>query len=136
MRLAVIVSLFNDFITEKMLEECKRAFLEQGIIEKDYDIFAAPGSFEIPAMAQKIINTKKYDGIVTLGCVIRGETDHYIYICQGISYGIQKVSIENAFPLIFGILTCDSIEQAIKRINKGYDYGKQIVDLIKQYQAL
>ncbi len=136
MRIAVIVSLFNDLITQKMLDECRRGLLEAGISEKDYDILVTHGAFEIPALAQKVIHSKKYDGIIALGCVIKGETDHYDYICQGITYGMQKVAIENTFPVMFGILTCANVDQAIYRVKKGYECGKNIVALIKQHQAL
>lgn len=130
--IAIVISRFNDFITTPMLEECKRGLSDSGASE--WEIFWVPGVFEIPAMIKKIIQTKKFQGVVTIGCVIKGETDHYEYICQGLTYGIQKIAIEASYPVIFGILTCQTVEQAIKRIKKGYEYGKNLIDLIKEHE--
>lgn len=134
MRIAIVASLFNEMITRKMIEEALRGLIENGVQEEDIVTLYVPGAFEIPALCQKVIDLKQFDGIIALGCVIKGETDHYQYICQGVAYGLQKVSIENRFPILSGILTCATIEQAMKRVKKGYECGKNILEYIKHFQ--
>lgn len=134
MKIAIIVSQFNEMITAKMLEEAMRGLAEEGVIAEEMEFFNVPGAFEIPVAAQKLIDSKKYKGIIALGCVIRGETDHCEYICRGITYGIQKVSIENRFPVMFGILTVNNREQAMARVKKAYECAKGVLKMIEVFK--
>ena len=136
MKLAIVLSQFNALIVNTMLESAVRAFAEEGLSERDVEFIYVPGAFEIPATIQKAIDTKKYDGILGLGCVVKGETDHYEYLCQGITNGMQKVAIENRFPVIFGILTVQEETLGMARAPHGYDYGKALLALVKTYNNL
>lgn len=136
MKIALVVSQFHPMITTKMLEEAGRALAEEKLAPEDIEIFYTSGSFEIPATAQKIIDTKKFDGIIALGCVIRGETNHYDFVCQGVTQGIQKVAIENRFPITFGILTVNTVEQAMARVKKGYDCAKGVLAMIDLFKKI
>ncbi len=130
----IIVGRFNEFITSKLLDGCLDALRRHGVLEKEIDIYWVPGAFEIPLIAKKCGLTKKYDSIICLGAVIRGATSHYDYVCAEVSKGIASVSLELNLPIVFGVLTTDSIEQAIERAgtksgNKGYDCGVSAIEL-------
>lgn len=135
MKIAIIVSKFNSKFTDRLLKGAKKGLKEMGFRSGDFEIFEAPGAFEIPFIAQKLIDTKKFDGLIALGCILKGETDHYRAVCEGVTYGIQKVSIENRMPVMFGILMCDEISQAFNRSgdnnkNKGYQCAKGLMELL------
>lgn len=136
MKIAVVVSDFNKEISDKLLEEAVRGLVEENITEDDTDVFNVPGSLEIPITLQKLVDTKKYDGAIALGAVIKGETDHYEYVCRGVTDGIQKVSIENRWPVMFGILTCQNEKLALARVSKGYDCAKGLLQMIKMFRII
>lgn len=112
-----------------MLNAAEKTLLEAGLNKKQIDVFHVPGAFEIPVTLQKLIDAKKYKGIIALGCVIKGETNHYEYVCRGITYGIQKLSIKNKLPIIFGVLMCRNKSQAKARIKKAKDFAKSLLKM-------
>lgn len=139
MKIAVIVSQYNKNIIERLVAGAKKAFKDSTFPVENVELFEVPGAFEIPYMAQKLTDVKKFDGIIALGCVIKGETDHYKAVCEGVTYGIQKVSIENRIPIMFGVLMCNSPEQSFSRsslenmkYNKGYECVKALLEMIKK----
>jgi len=115
LKFGLVVSRFNEFITKKLLEGARDALLRHGVSEEDIEIAWTPGSFEIPLIAQKLAQTKKYDAVICLGAVIRGGTPHFEYIAAEVSKGIARVSLETGLPVIYGIITADTLEQAIER---------------------
>lgn len=125
-RFAIVVSRFNSFITDRLIEGSTDALYRNGAEEKDIDIFKTPGSFEIPLVAKKLAKTGKYDAIICLGAVIRGDTPHFEYVAAEVAKGIANVMLECETPLAFGVITADNLEQAIDRAglkagNKGYE---------------
>ena len=136
MRIAIIVSQFNKEISDRLLAGAKKALQKSGFHEKDFRIIEVPGAFEIPFAAEKLAASEKFDGLIALGCVLQGETDHYRAVCDGITYGIQKISIENRMPIMFGVLMCQTKKQALERSgadsqNKGYECVKGLMDILK-----
>ena len=133
-KFCIIVSRFNEFISSKLLAGALDSFLRLGVFEDNIDVIWVPGSFEIPLMAKKAAQTKKYCAIVTLGAVIKGSTSHYDYVCAEVSKGVASVSLSEGLPVIFGVLTTDNIEQAIERAgtkagNKGADAAKAAIEM-------
>jgi len=112
---AIVVSRFNEFITEKLLEGCLGTLKKNDANEKNIDIVKVPGAFEIPTVAKSLIDLKKYDAIICLGCVIRGETPHFDLICNSVSAEIARLGSTYGVPVIFGIVTAENIEQALER---------------------
>ena len=140
-KFALIVSRFNDFITEKLVSGAVDALLRSGAKDEDIDIVKVPGAFEIPLLAQKMAAKKHYDAIICLGAVIRGATPHFDYVSAEVSKGIAMDSLEADIPVIFGIITTDTIEQAIERAgskagNKGFDAAVAAIEMANLYQAL
>lgn len=125
-RFGVVVSRFNEFISSRLVEGALDTFRQHGADDKSIDVVWAPGSFEIPVIAQKMARSKKYDSIVCLGTVIRGDTPHFDYIAGEAAKGIAKVSIDTGVPCIFGIITADNLEQAIERA--GTKHGNKARD--------
>ncbi len=115
LRFAVIVSHFNESITSNLLFAALRTLKEHGCADENVDRFEVPGAFEIPFIAQKLADTLRYDAIICLGCVIRGETPHFDYICQWAAHGIGQVGLTTGIPATFGIITADTLEQALAR---------------------
>lgn len=125
-KFGIVVSRFNDFITEKLVGGALDGLLRSGASRDDIDIVKVPGAFEIPLAAKKMATKGGYHAVICLGAVIRGATSHYDYVCAEVSKGIAMVSLDSEIPVIFGILTTDTIEQAIERAgtkagNKGFD---------------
>jgi 6,7-dimethyl-8-ribityllumazine synthase len=140
-RFALIVSRFNDFISEKLLSGAIDALKRSGANDKDLDIIKVPGAFEIPLVAQKIAQKKKYDAVICLGAVIRGSTPHFDYVSAEVSKGIAAVSLAADVPVIFGVITTDTIEQAIERAgtkagNKGWSAAIAAVEMANLIQAI
>ena len=139
-KFAILVSRFNEFITSKLLGGAIDALTRHGVEEGDIDIVWAPGSFEIPLLARKLASGDQYEAVVCLGAVIRGGTDHYQYVAGEVTKGIAQVSLECNKPVIFGVLTCDTVEQAVDRAgtksgNKGAEAAMaalEMVNLIRQ----
>jgi len=134
LKIGVVAARFNEFITAKLLEGAKDALLRHGVSEDDIDIAWVPGSFEIPLAAQKLIRTNKYNAIVCLGAVIRGATPHFEYIAAEVTKGIAKASLEAGIPVSYGVITTDTIEQAIERAgtkagNKGFDAAVNAIEM-------
>ncbi len=124
-KIGVVVSRFNDFISDRLLGGTLDALVRHGTKDEDIDIIKVPGSFEIPLMAKKMAEKGKYDAIICLGAVIRGSTPHFEYVSAEVSKGVALVSLESGIPVIFGVITTDTLEQAIERAgtksgNKGW----------------
>ncbi|MBW1678678.1 MAG: 6,7-dimethyl-8-ribityllumazine synthase [Deltaproteobacteria bacterium] len=139
LKFGIIISRFNDFIGEKLMGGAIDALLRHGAKETDIEIYRVPGAFEIPLTAKKIALAKKYDAIICLGAVIRGDTPHFDYIAAEVSKGIATVGLETGAPIIFGVLTTDTIEQAIERSgskagNKGWDAANAAVEMVNLYK--
>jgi len=139
LKFGIIVSRFNDFIGEKLVGGAIDALLRHGANEADINVFKVPGSFEIPLTAKKLALTKKYDAIICLGVIIRGDTPHFEYIAAEVSKGIASVGLDTGIPIIFGVLTTDNIEQAIERSgtkagNKGFDAANAAVEIVNLYK--
>ena len=135
MRMAVVVSRFNSFITAKLLEGAIDAFTRHGGKDEDVTVVWVPGSFEIPATAKRLSERGKFDAVICLGCVIRGGTDHYQYVAGEAAKGIAHVALDSPVPVIFGVLTVDSLEQAIERAgtkmgNKGADAALAAIEMV------
>ncbi len=134
LRFCVVVSRFNDFITEKLLEGAKDCLLRHGTDEKDIDVVRVPGAFEIPLIAKIMAKKNAYNAIICLGTVIRGATPHFEYVAAEVSKGIAQVSLETGIPVAFGVITADTIEQAIERAgskagNKGWDAALTAIEM-------
>jgi 6,7-dimethyl-8-ribityllumazine synthase len=141
MRFGIVVSRFNSFITERLLAGALDALARGGASEKQTDIARVPGSFEIPIVAKKMALGGSYDAIVAIGCVLRGETSHYDYVCSEVARGVQLAQMESGVPIIFCVLTCDTLEQAIDRAglkggNKGYDAGLAALEMAQLSRRL
>jgi 6,7-dimethyl-8-ribityllumazine synthase len=137
---AIIVSRFNSFITEKLLDGAKDALLRSGAKENELDIYRVPGAFELPVVAKKIVLKKKYDAVICLGAVIRGETPHFDYVANEVTKGIAKVSLDASLPLTFGVITADNTEQAIERAgnksgNKGFEAAVTAIELLNLFSV-
>lgn len=142
-KFAIIVSRFNDFISQRLLEGALDAIKRHGEAELDNEttIFKVPGAFEIAAVAKRVAMSNKYDCVICLGAVIRGETPHFEYISSQVSRGVSSVGLESQIPVTFGILTCDTLEQAIERAgaksgNKGWDAAVSAMEMVSLYKAL
>ena len=134
LKIGVVVARFNEFITGKLLSGAKDALLRHGVVEENIDIAWVPGSFEIPLVAQKLAQSNKYDAVVCLGTVIRGATPHFEYIAAEVSKGVAKISLDTGTPVIFGVITADTLEQAIERAgtksgNKGFDAAVSAIEM-------
>ncbi len=141
LKIGVVSSRFNEFITGKLLEGAKDALLRHGVIEDDIDIAWVPGSFEIPLVAQKLARTRRYDAIVCLGAVVRGATPHFEYIAAEVTKGIAKTSLEEGLPISYGVITADTLEQAIERAgtkagNKGFDAAVDAIEMANLLKSI
>ena len=133
-RVAIVVGRFNEFIVSKLLGGALDGLKRHGVLEDDITVAWVPGAFEIPLLAKKLATSDKYDAVICLGSVIKGHTPHFDYVCAEASKGIASVSLNTEKPVMFGILTTDSIEQAIERAgtkagNKGYDSAVTAIEM-------
>jgi 6,7-dimethyl-8-ribityllumazine synthase len=140
-RFALVASRFNQQIVEQLVTGAKQGLEEHGVNQSAIDLVWVPGAFEIPLIAQILADTEKYLAVLGLGCVIRGETDHYQYICQAVSQGISQVALDTGLPVIFGVLTCDNEIQALDRAggkagNKGYDAALAALEMVTLIRAV
>ena len=141
LKVAIVVSRFNDFITNRLLDGAKDTLVRQGVDEDNIDVAYVPGAFEIPLVAKKLAQKNDYDAVITLGCVIRGATSHYDYVCNEVAKGVSKANDVTNTPVIFGVLTTESIEQAVERAgtkagNKGAEAAVSAIEmanLLKQF---
>jgi 6,7-dimethyl-8-ribityllumazine synthase len=138
LKFALVVSRFNEFISSRLLDGAQDALLRHGAKEEDIEIAWTPGSFEIPLIAQKMAESKKYSAVICLGVIIRGGTPHFDYIAAEASKGIAKVSLDSGVPVIFGIITADTLEQAIERagVKEGNMGAKAAVGAIEMANLL
>jgi 6,7-dimethyl-8-ribityllumazine synthase len=133
-RFGIVVSRFNEFITGRLRDAAVDCLRRHGAKDGSIDICTCPGAFEIPQIAQQLALSKKYDAVICLGCIIRGETPHFEYIANAVSTGISRVALETRMPIVFGVLTTESLEQAIERAgakggNKGWDAAMAAIEL-------
>ncbi|WP_313756195.1 6,7-dimethyl-8-ribityllumazine synthase [Tissierella sp.] len=133
-KVGIVVGRFNEFIVSKLLGGALDGLKRHGVEDENVEIAWVPGAFEIPLVAKKMANSKKYHAVICLGAVIRGSTPHFDYVCAEVSKGIANVSLNSELPVIFGVLTTDSIEQAIERAgtkagNKGYDAAVAAIEM-------
>ncbi|MBN1914108.1 MAG: 6,7-dimethyl-8-ribityllumazine synthase [Candidatus Omnitrophica bacterium] len=133
-KFCLVASRFNDFVTKDLISGCQDTLVRHGADEKDITLAWVPGAFEIPVAAQKLAKTKDYDAVICLGAVIRGSTPHFDYIAAEVSKGIAKVSLDAGLPVVFGVITADTIEQAIERAgtkdgNKGRDAALSAIEM-------
>lgn len=134
-KVGIVAARFNEFITSKLLGGAMDGLVRHGVNQEDVQIAWVPGAYEIPLIASKMAKSGKYDAVICLGAVIRGSTSHYDYVCAEVSKGIAHVSLESDIPVMFGVLTTDTIEQAIERAgtkagNKGYDCALGAVEMV------
>ena len=134
LKFGIVVSRFNELVSRGLLEGALDCLKRHGATEASIDIVWTPGSFEIPLVAKKLAVSKKYDAIVCLGAVIRGATTHFEYVASEVAKGIAKVSLDTGIPVIFGVLTCDNLEQALERAgakpgNKGFNAAMSAIEL-------
>jgi 6,7-dimethyl-8-ribityllumazine synthase len=134
LKIGVVVARFNEFITGKLLSGAHDALFRHGVAEDDVDVAWVPGSFEIPLVAQKMAMSKKYDAVICLGTVIRGATPHFEYIASEVAKGVAKVGLDAGIPVLFGVITADTLEQAIERAgtkagNKGFDAAVGAIEM-------
>jgi 6,7-dimethyl-8-ribityllumazine synthase len=140
-RVGIVCGRFNEFITSKLLGGAKDALVRHGVDDENIDIAWVPGVFEMPLIAKKMVETEKYDAVIALGAVIKGSTPHFDYVCAEVSKGIATVSMDAGIPVIFGVLTTNTIEQAIERAgtkagNKGFDAGVSAIEMVNLIQAI
>lgn len=141
LKIGIVVGRFNEFITSKLLSGAQDALCRHGVDEEAIHIAWVPGAFEIPLVAKKMASTKKYDAIITLGTVIRGSTPHFGYVCNEVAKGVSAINLQEEIPIIFGVLTTETIEQAIERAgtkagNKGWEAGSSAIEMANLLQQL
>ncbi len=134
LKVGIVVGRFNEFITGKLLGGAEDALRRHGLNTEDVDIAWVPGAFEIPLIAKKMVETNKYDAVITLGTVIRGSTPHFDYVCSEVSKGVASITMQSGVPVIFGVLTTDTIEQAVERAgtkagNKGWEAAVSAIEM-------
>ncbi len=140
-KFGVVVSRFNEFFSQKLLDGARDALLRHGVAETDIEVAWTPGSFEIPLIAQKMAGTKNYNAVICLGAVIRGGTPHFDYIAAEVTKGIANVGLNTGVPIIFGVITTDTLEQAIERSgtkdgNKGFDAAVSAIEMANLVKAI
>jgi len=141
LKFGVVVSRFNEFITKKLLEGAMDALLRHGVNEDDIEVALVPGSFEIPVIAKKLAQSKKYDAVICLGTVVRGGTPHFDYIATEVTKGIAQVGLDVGLPVVYGIITADTLEQAIERAgtkmgNMGSEAAKNAIEMANLLKSI
>lgn len=141
LRIAIVVARFNDFVTTRLLAGAREALTVAGLTDAAIDVVWVPGAFEVAAAARQVALARRPAAVVCLGCVIRGGTPHFDYICQAAAQGITAAALETGVPMAFGILTTDSVEQAVERApvgpaNKGYEAAQAAVEMATLFRAL
>jgi 6,7-dimethyl-8-ribityllumazine synthase len=134
LRFGIVVSRFNSFITDRLLAAAVDALERAGAQSENVEVVRVPGSFELPLAAKKLAATEKYDALIAIGCILRGETSHYDYVCSETARGLQLAQMDSGLPIIFCVLTCDTLEQAIDRAglkggNKGFEAGLAAIEM-------
>ena len=141
LKFGIVLSRFNEFFSGKLLEGAQDALLRHGVSEEDVEVAWVPGSFEIPLIAQKLAQSGKYDAVICLGAVIRGGTPHFDYIAAEVSKGIARAGMETGLPVIYGVITTDTLEQAIERSgtkagNKGFEAAVNAIEMANLMKSL
>jgi 6,7-dimethyl-8-ribityllumazine synthase len=141
LKFAIIVSRFNDFIGSKLLDGAVDALTRHGASEQNIEVIKVPGAYEIPLAAKKVASKKKHDAVICLGAIIRGATPHFDYVAAEASKGIAQASLETGIPIAFGVLTTDTIEQAVERAgsksgNKGWDCAMVAIEMAQLFKKL
>ena len=140
MRIAIVVAQFNDFVTSRLRDGARAQLRDAGVADDDVRVVDVPGAFEVPQMAKHLADTGNYDGVVCLGCLIRGETPHFDYIASAVSHGIMNGAMESGVPMAFGVLTTNSVEEALERAgdgpsNKGREAAQAVIDMVRAYEG-
>ena len=140
-RVGIVAARFNDFIVSKLVGGCEDTLLRHGVRPEDIDLAWVPGAFEIPLIASKMAKSGKYDAVIALGAVIRGSTSHYDYVCSEVSKGVAAVAMNSDIPVMFGVLTTDTIEQAIERAgskagNKGAECAQGAIEMVNLLRTM
>ena len=140
-KVGIVAARFNDFIVSKLVGGCEDTLLRHGVRPEDISLAWVPGAFEISLIASKMAKSGKYDAVIALGAVIRGSTSHYDYVCSEVSKGVANVSLNSDIPVMFGVLTTDTIEQAIERAgskagNKGSECAQGAIEMVNLIRAL
>ena len=141
LKIGIVAARFNEFIVSKLVSGAQDCLYRHNVAKEDIELAWVPGAFEIPLVAQAMARTKKYDAVICLGCVIRGATSHYDYVCNEVSKGIAKVSLDENMPAMFGVVTTENIEQAIERAgtkagNKGYDCAMGALEMVSLLKGI
>jgi 6,7-dimethyl-8-ribityllumazine synthase len=141
LRFGIVVSRFNSFITERLLAASVDALERAGAPRNDVNVVRVPGAFELPLAAKKLAATGRYNALIAIGCVLRGETTHYDYVCSETARGLQLAQMDTGLPIIFCVLTCDTLEQAIDRAglkggNKGFEAGLAAIEMAQLSRKL
>ena len=141
LKIGIVAARVNEFIVSKLVSGAEDCLYRHDVAKEDVEVAWVPGAFEIPLVAQAMARTKKYDAIICLGCVIRGATSHYDYVCNEVSKGIAKVSLDENMPVMFGVVTTENIEQAIERAgtkagNKGYDCAMGALEMVSLLKGI
>ena len=141
MRIGIVAARFNEFITSKLVAGAQDALRRHNVSEEDVDVAWVPGAFEIPLIASEMAKCGKYDAVICVGAVIRGDTTHYDYVCNEVSKGIAQVGLATGVPVLFGVITTENIEQAIARAgskagNKGYDCALSAIEMVNLMKQL
>ena len=140
-RVGIVAARFNEFIVSKLLSGCEDGLLRHGVRSEDIAVAWVPGAFEIPLAAPAMAKSRKYDAVITLGAVIRGATSHYDYVCAEVSKGVANASLNTGVPVLFGVLTTDTIEQAIERAgtkagNKGAECAQGAIEMVNLLRGM
>ncbi len=140
-KVGIVASRFNEFITAKLLSGAMDSLVRHDVAEADIDVAWVPGAFEIPLVAQRMAKSGRYDAVICLGAVIRGATSHYDYVCSEVSKGIAQVALQTGVPVMFGVVTTDTIEQAIERAgskagNKGSECAEGAIEMVNLLRAI
>lgn len=140
-KVGIVAARFNDFVVSKLVGGCEDTLLRHGVRPEDIDLAWVPGAFEIPLVASKMAKSGKYDVVIALGAVIRGSTSHYDYVCSEVSKGVATVAMNSDAPVMFGVLTTDTIEQAIERAgskagNKGSECAQGAIEMVNLLRAM
>lgn len=136
LKIAVVVSHFNKEITQEMLKAAQEELRQSGVLDSDMTVIWVPGAFEIPAIVKRLAQSGRYDGILPLGCVIKGETAHFEHIARAVTDGLMRVTLECDTPIVFGVLTPYTEEQAWARVYKGAEVAKSLIELINLRRKL
>ena len=141
LKIAIVTAEFNEFITSRLLDGAHKTLLKQGVKDDNIDLVYVPGAFELPLTAKTLAETGKYDSVITLGCVIRGSTTHYDYVCNEAAKGISHAGLSTGVPVIFGVITTENIEQAIDRAgakvgNKGSEAAATAIEMASVIESI